>query len=84
MAPRRGSGASPAHQRGDDLLLVRDDDAEDVDRHDRADEGADMDERAAAGEDVAVEPQAAATISTKTATASSGVFWPIGDLHSRS
>ena len=55
MAPYFGSGSSPLQQRLGDLLLVGNDHREHVGRHEGADEGADMDQRGAAGEHVGVE-----------------------------
>ena len=49
-------GHPPGLQVGDDDLLVRHDDDEDVGRHDRGGEGAEMQQRRAAGEDVRVAP----------------------------
>ena len=76
----RRVGRSAGDQRGDDLLLVGDDDAEDVDRHDRADEGADMDEARRGRRRRGCRHQAATTMSTKTTTASSVVLRPMRRL----
>ena len=76
-------GRLAGDQRGDDLLLVRNDDAEDVDRHDRADEGADMDQRAAPGKDVG-EDVRRADDEDEHRQRQQPVLLPIADLHSRS